>query len=65
MNGYPPSLANKIRDWDNRFAHAVHTEVEGDYIVSFSGCVFILGPTDCQALFHAYFDFAESANSRQ
>ena len=60
MNGYPAVLANLIRDWEERPSHAkYHT---GDYIISFSGCNFMLGADTCNAMFEEWYDESERLN---
>lgn len=61
MNSYPSALSNFIRDWDDKPAHTRYTP--GDFIVSFSGCGFILGSSTCNALYDEYYDEAERRNA--
>lgn len=60
MNSYPAALSNFIRDWEEQPSHVKYTH--GDFIVSFSGCNFMLGAARCNAMYEDVYDESERNN---
>jgi galactosyl transferase GMA12/MNN10 family len=63
MNSYPAALSNYIRDWDDKPAHTRYTP--GDFIVSFSGCGWILGSSKCSEMYEEAYDQSEATNAHK
>lgn len=63
MNSYPPTLSTFIRDWQNVPAHAAYSD--GDFVVSFSGCNFLLGATACSEMLETFYTLSERLNGPQ